>query len=214
MQIGGVICPVLLSCCGSDHMTTVVVQSLSCVRLFATPWTATRQAPVSLTISRSLLQLLSPEAVMPSSHLTLSCPLLLLSSVFPSIRVFPHELALQIRWPKNWSLSFRIHPSSEYSGLTSFRIDLFDLLAVLGTLKALLQHHNLKASMFQHSVFFMVQLSHPYMTTGKTWTVQTIVGKVLSLLFNTLSRFVIAFLLRSKRLLISWLQSLSQWFWL
>ena len=204
-------CLAVVNSCGSNHMTTAVVQSLSCVRLFATPWTATRQASVSLTISRSLLQLLSTEAVMPSTHLTLSCPLLLLSSVFPSIRVFPHELALQIRWPKNWSLSFLIHPSNEYSGLTSFRIDLFDLLAVLGTLKSLLQHHSLKASMLQHSVFFMVQLSHPYMTTGKTttWTVQTIVGKVLSLLFNTLSRFVIAFLLRSKRLLILWLQSPS-----
>ena len=156
------------------------------------------------------------ELVMPSNHLILCRPLLLLPSVFPSISVFSSESALHIRWPKDWSFSFSIYPSSESSGLISFRIDWFDLLAVHGTLKSLLQHHNSKASILQCSAFFMVQLSHLYMTTGKTiaLTIWAFVRKMMSLLFNTLSRFVIAFLLRSKHLLtshllISLLQSLS-----
>ena len=147
------------------------------------------------------LKLMSTESVMPSNRLNLCCPLLL-PSVFPSIRVFSNESAVHIRWPKYWSFSFSISPSSEYSGLISFRIDWFDLLAVQGTLKRLLQHHSLKVSVLWCSAFIMVQLSHPYMTTGKTvaLTIQTFVGKVMSLLFNTLSRFVIAFLPRSKHL--------------
>ena len=148
---------------------------------------------------------------MPSNHLVLCCPLLLLPSVFPSIRVFSNQLFLCIKWPKYWSFSFSISPSNEYSGLFSFRIDWFDLLTIQGTLKSLLQHHNLKVSILQRSAFFMVQLSYPYMTTGKTidLTRWTFVGKVMSLHFNMLSRFVVAFLPRSKRLLISWLQSPS-----
>ena len=148
---------------------------------------------------------------MPSNHLILCCPLLLLPSVFPSIRVFSSEVALCIRWPNYWSFSFNISPSNECSGLISFRIDLFDLLVVQGTVKSLLQHHSLKASVLQHSAFFMVQLSHLHMTTGKTLplTTWTFVVKVISLLFNMLSKFVIAFLARNKHLLISWLQSLS-----
>ena len=144
------------------------VQSLSCVQLFATPWIAACQASLSITNSRSLLKLLSIELVMPSNHLILCHPLLLLPSIFPSIRVFPNESVLRIRWPKYWSFSFSISPSDEYSGLISFRIDWLDLLAVQGTLKSLLQHHSSKASILRHSAFFMVQLSHPYMTTGKT----------------------------------------------
>ena len=144
------------------------VQSLSCVQLFATPWIAACQASLSITNSRSLLKLLSIELVMPSNHLILCHPLLLLPSIFPSIRVFPNESVLSIRWPKYWSFSFSISPSDEYSGLISFRIDWLDLLAVQGTLKSLLQHHSSKASVLRHSAFFMVQLSHPYMTTGKT----------------------------------------------
>ena len=145
------------------------------------------------------------ESVMSFSQLILCHPLLLLPLIFPSIRVFSNESPVHIRWPKYSSFSFSISPSSEYSGLISFRIDWFDLLAVQGTLKSLLQQCNSKASILQHSVFFMVQLSHLYMTTGKTiaLTIQTFVGKVMSLLFNMLSRFVIAFLPRSKRLLIS-----------
>ena len=168
-----------------------------------------------LTISQSLLKLMSIESVMPSSHLILCHPLLFLPSIFPSVRVFSNDSALCIRWPKYWSFSFSISPSNEYSGLISFRIDWFDLLAVQGTLKSLLQHHSSKASVLQCSAFFIPQLSHPYMTTGKTiaLTRQTFVGKVMSLLFNMLSRLVIAFLPRSKRFLISWLQSPSAWFW-
>ena len=148
---------------------------------------------------------------MPSNHLIFCYPLLLLPSIFPSIRVFSNESVFHIRWPKYWSFSFSISPSSEYSGLIPFRIDLFDLIAVHWTLKSFLQHHSSKASILQHSVFFIVQLSHPYMTTGKTTalTKWTFVGKVMSLLFNMLSRLVIAFLPRSKHLLISWLQSPS-----
>ena len=149
--------------------------------------------------------------MMPSNHLILCCPLVLLPSVFPSIRVFSNESALPIRWPKYWSFSFSISPSSEYSGLISCRIDWLDLLAVLGTLKRLLQHHSSKASVLQRSAFFIVQLSHLYMTTGKTiaLTRWTFFSKVMSLLFNMLSRLVIPFLPRSKCLLISWLQSPS-----
>ena len=154
---------------------------------------------------------MSIESFMPSNHLILCCPLLLLPLIFPSIRVFSNELDLHIRWPKYWSFSFSISSSNEYPGLISFRIDWFDLLAVQGTLKSLLQHHNLKVSFLWRSAFFMVQLSHSYMTTGKTiaLTRWTFVGKVMSLLFNMLSRLVIAFLSRSKHLLISWLQSPS-----
>ena len=170
-----------------------------------TPWTAARQASLSFAVSRSLLKFMSIELMMPSSDLILHCPLLLLPSIFPSIRVFSNESVLSIRWLNYWS--FIIIPSSEYSGLISFRIDWFDLPGIQGTLKSLPQHHSSNASILRHSAFFTVQLSHPYMTTGKTiaLTVWTFVGKVMSLLFNTLSRFVIAFLLRSKCLLISWL---------
>ena len=184
------------------------VQSLSCVRLFATLWTAARQASLSITNSQSLLKLMS---VMPSNHLILCHPLLLQSSIFPSIRVFSNESVFHIRWPKYWSFSFSISPSNEYSGLISFRMDWLDLLAVQGTFKSLLQHHSSKASILRCSSFFIVQLSHPYMTPGKTiaLTRQTFVGKVMSLLFNMLSRLVIAFLPGSKCLLISWLQSPS-----
>ena len=187
------------------------VQSLSLVQLFATPWIAARQASLSITNFRSLLKLMSIESVMPSNHLVLCRPLLLLPPIPPSIRVFSNESTLHIRWPKYWSFSFSISPSSERPGLISFRIDWLDLLAVQGTLKSLIQHHSSKASILWRSAFFTVQLSHPYMTTGKTiaLTRQTFVGKVVSLLLNVLFRLVITFLPRSKRLLISWLQSPS-----
>ena len=154
---------------------------------------------------------MSNESVMPSNHLILSCPLLLLLSIFPSIRVFSNELVLHIRWPKYWSFSYSISPSNEYSGLISFRIDWLDLLVIQGTFKSLLQHHSSRASILWHSPFFIVQLSHPYMTTGKTiaLTRWTFVGKIMSLLFNMLSRLAILFLPRGKWLLISWLQSPS-----
>ena len=154
---------------------------------------------------------MSIESVMPSNHLILCHPLPLLPSIFPNIRVFSSESALLIRWPKYCSFHFSISPSNEHSGLISFRMDWLDLLAVQGTLKSLLQHHSSKASILQHSAFFIVQLSHPYMTAGKTiaLTRWTFVGKVISLLFNVLSRLVITFLPRSKCLLISWLQSRS-----
>ena len=166
------------------------IQSL-CVWLFATPGTAACQLSPSITNSQSLLKLMSIESVMPSKHLILSRPLLLLPSIFPSIWFFSYELALHIRWPKYWS--FSISPSKEYSGLISFRIDWFDLLAVQGTLKILLSHHNSKASILWRSAFFIVQLSYPHMTTGKTIALSrwTFVGKVMSLLFNMLSRLVI-----------------------
>ena len=198
------------------------VQSLSHVQLFAPPWTAACQASLYITNSQSLLKLMSFESVMPSNYLILCHPLLLPLSILPSIRVFSNESvlhirvfsnesALHMRWPKYWSFSFSISPSNEYSGLISFRIDWLDLLPVHGTLKCLLQQHSSKASVLWCSAFFMVQLSHPYMTTGKTiaLTRQTFVGKVMSLLFNMLSRLIIDFLPRSKRLLISWLQSPS-----
>ena len=155
-----------------------------------TPWTAARQASLSITSSRSLLKLMSIESVMPSNHLILCCPRLLPPSISPSIRVFSNESVLHIRWPKYWNFSFSISPSNEYSRLISFTIDWFDLLAVQGTLKSLLQHHSSKAFILWHSAFLAVQLSHPYMTTGKTiaLTRRTFVGKVMSLLFNMLSR--------------------------
>ena len=167
-----------------------------------TPCIAACQASLSITNSWSLLKLLSIALVRPSNHLILCCPLFLLPSIFPSIRVFSHELVLCIKWPNYWSFSFSISPSSEYSGLISFRMDWSDLLAVQGTLKSLLQHHSSKASILQHSAFFIGQLSHPYMTIGKTiaLTRWTFVGKVMSLLFIMLSRLVITFLPRSKRL--------------
>ena len=179
----------------------VVVQSVSHVQLFVTPWTAACQASLSFTISQSLFKLMSTESVMPSKHVILCHPLLLLPSTFPSIRVFSNESSLHIRWPKYWSVSFSIRPSNAYSGLISFRIDGFDLLAVQRTLRSLLQHHSSKASILQGcSAFFMAQLSHPYMTTGKTiaLTIWTFVGKVTSLLFNMLARLAISFLPRSK----------------
>ena len=176
------------------------VQLLSHVWLFATQWIATHQASLSITNSWSLLKLMPIESVMPSSHLILCCPLLLLPSIPPSTRVFTNESTLHMRWPKYWSFSFSISPSNEH--LISFRMDWLDLLAVQGMLKRLLQHHSSKALIFWCSAFFTVQLSHPYMTTGKTiaLTRQTLVDKVMSLLFNMLSRLVIVFLLKSKHL--------------
>ena len=169
------------------------------------------QASLSISNCWGLFKLTSIKLVMPSKQLILWGPLLLLPSIFPCIRVCSNESALHIRWAKYWSFSFSISPSSEYSGLISFRIDWFDLLAVQGTLRSLLQHHSSKASILWHLAFFMVQLLHPFMTTGKTiaLTIWTFVGKVMSLLFNILSRFVIAFLPKSKHLLISWLKSPS-----
>ena len=190
-------------------------QLLSHVQLFVTPWTAACQAYLSITNSQSLLKLMSIESVKSSNHLILCRPLLLLPSIFPNIRVFSYDSALHIRWPKYWSFSLNISPSSEHPGLISFRTDWLELLAVQGTLKSLLQHHSSKASILRRSAFFIVQLSYPYMTTGKTITLtrRTFVGKVMSLLFNMLSRLVITFLPRSKRLLISWLQSPNAVIW-
>ena len=184
----------------------VAVQLLGCVWLFVTPWTAARQSSLSFTNFQSLFKLMSIESVMPSNHLILCHPLLLLPSIFPSTGVFSNESVLCIRWPKYWSFNSSISPSNEYSGLISFRMDWLDLLAVQGTLKGLLQHHNSKASILQCSAFFMVQLSHSYITTGKTiaLTIQAFVSKLMSLLFITLSMFVIPFLPRSKCLWISW----------
>ena len=172
---------------------------------------AAHQASLSITNSRSLLKLMSIDSVMPSNHLILCRPILLLPSIFPSFRVFSTESVLHIRWPKYWNFSFSISPSNEYSELISFKMDRLDLLAVQGTLKSLLQHHSSTASILRCSAFFIVQISHPYMTTRKTiaLTRRTSVGKVMSLLFNMVSRLIIAFLLRSKHLLISWLQSPS-----
>ena len=188
-----------------------VAERISRVWLFATPWNAARQASLSITNSRSPPRPMSIKSMMPSNHLILCLPLLLLPSIFPSIRVFSNESALHIRWPKYWSYSFNISPSNEHLGLISFRMDWLDLLSVQGTLKSLLQHHSSKASILRRSAFFIVQLSHPYMTTGKTiaLTRRTFVGKIMSLLLNMLSRLVITFLPRSKHLLISWLPSPS-----
>ena len=187
------------------------VQSFSRVRLFVTPWITACQASLSITISQGSLKLMSIELVMPSSNLILCRPLFLLPPIPPSIRVFSNESTLCIRWPKYWSFSFSIIPSKEHPGLMSFRMDWLDLLAVQGTLKSLLPHHSSKASILWRSAFFTVQLSHPYMTNGKTiaLTRWTFLGKVMSLLFNMLSRLVITFLPRRKHLLISWLQSPS-----
>ena len=176
-----------------------------------TTWTAAHQVSLFITDSWSLPILMSIESVMPSNHLILCHPLLLWPSVFPSIRVFSNEAVLHIRWPKYWSFSFNISPSNEHPGLICFRMDCLDLLEVQGTLKSLLQHYSSKASILRRSAFFIVQLSHPYMTTGKTTALArwTFVGKVMSLLLNMLSRLVIMFFPRSKHLLISWLQSPS-----
>ena len=162
------------------------VQSFSRVQLFVTPWTAARKASLFITNSQSPPKPMSIKSVMPSNHLMLCHPLLLLPSIFPSIRVFSNELALRIRWPKYWSFSFSISPSNEHPGLIAFRMDWLDLLAVQGTLRSLLQHHSSKASILRRSAFFIVQLSHPYMTIGKTiaLTRQTFVGKVMSLLYS------------------------------
>ena len=187
------------------------VQPLSCVRLFVTPWTTACQASLSITNSQSPTKLTSIESVIPSNRLMLCHPLLLLPSIFPSIRVFSNESTLHIRWPKYLSFSLNISPSNEHPGLISLRMDWLDLLAVQVTLTSLLQHHSSKASILRCSAFFIVQLSRPYMTTGKTiaLTRWTLAGKVMSQLFNILSRLVITFLPRSKRLSISWLQSPS-----
>ena len=182
------------------------VQSFSRVWLFATPWTAAHQASLSITNTWSSLKLMSIKSVMPSNHLVLCRPLLLLPLILLSISVFSSESVLHIRWPKDWSFSFSTSAPSEYSGLILFRIDWLDLLAVQGTLKSLLQHHSSKASILQCPDFFIAQLPHSYMTTGKTiaLTRWVFVGKVMSLLFNMLSRLVITFLPRSKHILISW----------
>ena len=187
------------------------VQLLSHDPLFVTPWNAACQASLCDTNSQSLLRLISIELVKPCKHLILCHSLLLLPSIFPSIRVFSNDSALRIRWPKYWSFSLNIIPSNEYSGLISFRMDWLALLAVQGTFKSLLQHHSSKESVLWCSAFFIVQLSHPYMTIGKTiaLTRQPFVGKVMSLLLNMLSRLVITFLPRSKSLSISWLHSPS-----
>ena len=187
------------------------IQSLSHVQLFATPWIAAHQASQSIIKNWGSLRLMSIKSVMPSSHLILCRPLLLLPPIPPSIRVFSNESTLCMTWPRYWSFSFSIIPSKAIPRLIFFRMDWLDLLAVQGTLKSLLQHHSSKASILQCSAFFTVQLSHPYMTTGKNiaLTRWTFVGKVMSLLLNMLSRLVITFLPRNKRLLISWLQSLS-----
>ena len=190
------------------------VQLLSCVWLFATPWTTAHQASLSITNSQSPSKPMSIEMVMPSNYLILCRPLLLLPSIFPSIRVFSNESALHIRWPKYGSFSFNISPSSEHPGLISFRMDWLDRLAFQGTLKSL-QQHSSKASILWRAAFFIVQLSHPYMTTGKTiaLTRWTFVGKVISLLFDMLSRLVITFLPRSKCLLFHGCNHHLQWFW-
>ena len=183
------LCLVTQSCPTLCHPLALIdplssVQLLSCVRLFGTPWIPAHQASLSITNSWSLLKLMSIVSIMPSSHLILCRPLLLPSSIIPSIRVFSSESILHIRWPKYWSYSLNISPSNEHPGLISFRMDWLDLLAVQVTLKSLLQHHSSKASILQHSAFFTVQLSHPYMTTGKTiaLTRWTFVGKLMSLL--------------------------------
>ena len=192
-------------------ISPLLLFQFSCVWLFVNPGTAVRQASLSIANSWSLLKLMSIESVMPSNHLIYCCPLLLPPSILLSIRVFFSESVLRIRWQEYWSFSFSISPSNEYWGLISFRMDWLDPFAVQGTLKRLLQHHTSKASTLQCSALFIVQLSHPYMTTGKTiaLTRRTLVGKVMSLLFNMLSRLVTTFLPKSKHLWISWLQSPS-----
>ena len=199
----------------SVQFSSVQFSLLSRVRIFATPWTAARQTSPSITNLRILPKLMPIELVMPSNHFILCCPLLLLPSIFLSIRVFSNKLVFCIRWPKYWSFSFNVSPSNVHPGQISLRMDWLDLLALKGTVKSLLQHHSSKASILQRSAFFIVQLSHPYTTAGKTiaLTRWTFVGKVMSLLFNMLSRLVITFLPRSKCLLISWLQSPSAVMW-
>ena len=201
---------VLIIACAHLFLNASSVQSLSFVWLFETPWTAALQAFLSITNSWSLLKLVSIELVMPSNHLILYRPLLLLPSVFPSIRVFSSESVLHIMWPKYLSFSFSISPSNEYSGPISFRIEGFDILAVQGALRSLLQHHTSKASILQHSAFFIFQLSHPYMTTGKIIALTKWTLLAMSLIFNTLSRLIVPFLPRSRSLLISWLQTPSE----
>ena len=193
------------------RISQIPVQLLSRVRLFATPWTTAHQASLSITNSRSPPKPMSIESVMPSNYLILCCPLLLLPSIFPSIKAFSNDSALCIKWPKYWGFSFNISPSNEHPGLISFRMNWLNLLAVQGTLKSLLQHHSWKATILLCSAFFIVQLTHPYMTTGKTinLTRWNFVDKVISLTFNMLSSLVITFLPRSKYLLISCLQSPS-----
>ena len=200
LRVWGQLMQAIMYCC---------FQSLSPVQLFATPCSAANQPFLVLHYPPSLLKFMSFESVMLSNHLILWCPILLLPSIFSSIRVFSNESALHMKWPKYWSFSFSISPSNECSQLISFRIDGLDFLAVQRTLKSLLQHHNSKALILRLSAFFVVQLSHPNVTTGKTivLTIWTFVSKVMSLLFNTLSIFVIAFLPRSKHLLLPWLQS-------
>ena len=180
----------ILSILNNFFVSLCSVQSLGCVQLFATLWTAACQASLSTANSQSLLKLMSVELVIQSNHFILYCPRLLLLSIFPSIRVFTSESVLRIRWPKYWSFSFNISPSNEHSGLISFRMDWLDLLVVQGTLNSLLQHHSSKASILWRSAFFLVQLSHPYMTNGKTiaLTRWTFIDKIMSLLFNMLSR--------------------------
>ena len=196
------------------HIKFISVQfssvSQSCLTL-CDPMDCRTQASLSITNSRSPPKPMSIESVMPSNHLILCRPLILLPSIFPNIRVFSNESVLRIRWPKYWSFSINISPYNEHPGLISFRMDWLDLLAVQGTLKSLLQYHSSKPSILWCSAFFTVQLSHPYMTTGKTiaLTRRTFVGKVMSLLLKMLSRLVITFLPKSKHLLISWLQSPS-----
>ena len=189
------------------HFSSVAQSCLT----FCDPMTTAHQTSLSITNSRSSPKLMSTKSAMPSNHLILCHSLLLLPSIFPSIRVFSNESALHIRWPKDWSFGFNISPPNEHSGLISFRMDQLDLLAVQGTLKSLLQHYSSKASVLQCTAFCIIQLSHPHMTTGKTvaLTRWTFVGKVMSLLYNMLSRLAITFLPRSKHLLISWLQSPS-----
>ena len=198
----------------SQVLTSVQLCCCSVTKLCPTlcnPMERSMPGFLSITISQSLLKVMSIESVMPSNHMIFCHPLLVLPSIFPSIRIFSNQSVLHIRWPKYWSFSFSISPSNEYSRLISFRIDWLDLLAVQGTLRSLLQHHSSKASILWCSAFFIVQLSHPYMTTGKTivLTRRTFVGRVMSLLFNILSRFIITFLPRSKCFLTSWLQSPS-----
>ena len=199
-------------CIGTCNARSISsVESLNRVRLSATPWISGRQASLSITTSQSSHKLMSIESVMPSSHLILCRPLLLLPPIPPSIRVFSNDSTLRMRWPKYWSFSFSISPSNEHTGLISFIMDWLDLLAVPGTLKSLLQHASSKASILRLLAFFTVQLSHPYMTTGKTiaLTRLTLVGKLMCLLLNMLSQLVKTFLPKRKHLLISWLQSPS-----
>ena len=212
----GVACHFLLQCMQAKSESEVA-QLCPTSWPFLTSWAASHQTSLSFTISQSLPKFMLIASVMPSRHLLLWCPLLL-PLIFPSVRGFSNESSVCIRWPKYWSFSFCISPSHEYSALLSLKIDWFDLLAVQGTFRSLLQHHSSEASILCHSAIFTVQLSQPYVTTGKTIaflpmgrskTIGTFVGRVMPLLFNTLSRFVIIFLLRSNHLLISWLQSLS-----